>query len=248
MSNNNASTALILAAGEGTRMKSDIAKVLHRVGGQAMIRHVIDSVREAGISRVLVVVGYQADTVKAELRDQDLEFVLQEERLGTAHAVLMAEAALESFEGTVIVLTGDTPLLKSDTISELIGFHRRENSDATVLTAVLEDASGYGRIIRDENNNFVKIVEHGDAGREERKVKEINSGIFCFDCRKLFHALDEVEKDNVQKEYYLTDVIDIFRSRGWPVQAYPVGDSDQVMGVNSIEQLKQAERVMKDNG
>lgn len=248
MNNSNGTTALILAAGEGTRMKSGMAKVLHKICGKPMVRYVIDSVKEAGVSRILVVVGYRAETVENELEDEDVEFVLQKERLGTAHAVLTAWEKLKSFDGTLVVLTGDTPLLESSTLRNLIKFHKDRNASATVLTAVLSDATGYGRIIRDEQQRFVEIIEHGDADESALKIREINSGIFCFDCQRLFSVIGEVKRENVQGEYYLTDIVSIFMGQNWPVETYTVQNSDQVMGVNNIEQLQHVERMMKDNG
>jgi bifunctional UDP-N-acetylglucosamine pyrophosphorylase/glucosamine-1-phosphate N-acetyltransferase len=248
MKNSNSTTALILAAGEGTRMKSDMAKVLHKICGKPMVHYVIDSVREAGVSRILVVIGYRAETVEDELEIEGVEFVLQRERLGTAHAVLAAREKLKSFDGTLIVLTGDTPLLESSTLRNLVNFHEDQNASATVLTAVLGDATGYGRIIRDEQQRFVEIVEHDDADEKAKKVREINSGIFCFDCQKLFSVLGEVKRDNIQGEYYLTDIVSIFMGRSWTVETFIVENSVQVVGVNNLEQLQYVERMMKDNG
>ncbi|MBU8920855.1 MAG: NTP transferase domain-containing protein [Bacteroidales bacterium] len=244
MSGNNGLAAVILAAGQGTRMKSDMAKVLHQLCGRPMIRYVVDAAGSIDPERIILVVGYQAEAVMKEMDGEDVEFALQEERLGTGHAVLQAGSLLEGFSGTVMVLTGDTPLLRSVTLAALLETHRDSCASATVLSAVLEDATGYGRIIKDKQGQFLKIVEHKDASDDEKKVNEINSGIFCFESRDLFSALAGVGKENAQGEYYLTDVMSILREEGRKTVVHLCLDRQEVMGINDVDQLKEAERLM----
>ena len=240
--------ALILAAGEGTRMKSDLAKVLHTVCGKTMIRHVIETIQAVAPNRIVVVIGHQADSVRDELEGEEVEFVLQNERLGTGHAALIAEPLFSDFSGTIVVLNGDTPLLKAEMLESFIKFHAGAGASATVLSAILDDPSGYGRILRDDGGNFVRIVEHKDANEAERDVREINSGIFCFECRDLFPSLKKVDRRNVQGEYYITDVMEILKCEEKLVAVYLSGQKDEVLGINDYDQLKVAERLMEENG
>jgi bifunctional UDP-N-acetylglucosamine pyrophosphorylase/glucosamine-1-phosphate N-acetyltransferase len=246
-------SAVILAAGEGTRMKSGLAKVLHEICGRPMIAHVLESLEELSPSKTIVVVGHQADAVierlsGVETSGGELEFVMQKERLGTGHAVMQARPVLERFKGTIMVLTGDTPLLKGSTLGAFLRFHREADASATVMSAVVEDATGYGRILKDDNGDLMGIIEHKDATEEQRLIGEFNSGIFCFESDLLFTALQRVDRRNVQGEYYLTDVIGILRSDGCRVAVYRIENSDEVMGVNDRDQLELAERMMKGDG
>ena len=240
--------AVILAAGEGTRMKSDLAKVLHRVGGVPMIRHVVAAVRGVCPERIVAVVGHQADAVMRELEGEGLEFALQRERLGPGHAVMQTRPLLDGFDGTLIVLTGDTPLLRAGTLASLVEYHRSRGASATVLSAVLDDATGYGRIVRDTAGDLLRIVEHKDASEQELLIREINSGIFCFEREDLFTALERVDRRNVQGEYYLTDVMEILRRSGRRTAVHQCPDPGEVMGVNDLEQLAQAERILGGDG
>lgn len=245
--------AVILAAGEGTRMKSDLAKVLHEINGRTMIEHVLNALSEVSPSKTIIVVGHQAEAVKERLSGDDikyegLDFALQSERLGTGHAVMQAGPALEGFEGTIMVLTGDTPLLSGSTLAEFLRFHREMGVSATVMSAVLDDASGYGRIVRDDNDDLLEIVEHKDATEKQRLLGEFNSGMFCFESDILFPALDRVDRGNVQGEYYLTDIMGILRGDGLRVAVFRIDNSDEVMGINDREQLALAERMMKGDG
>ncbi len=239
---------LVLAAGEGTRMKSDLAKVLHEVGGRTMIRRVIDTVRGVGADKILVVIGHQAEAVKRELSDEGVEFVLQTERLGTGHAVMTAEPRLDGFRGTLVVLNGDTPLLETGTLEDFITHHRKAGNSATVLSALLDDPSGYGRIVRDGAGLFERIVEHKDATEEQRDIKEINSGIFCFECPDLFSALKRLDRRNVQGEYYITDVMGILKEQGKLVDAFTSDRREEIIGINDVEQLEAAERLLRNDG
>lgn len=240
--------ALILAAGEGTRMKSPIAKVLHTLCGRSMIRYVIDAVRTVSPRRIIVVVGHQAEAVADELDGENLEFVVQKERLGTAHAAMMAEPVLDGFDGTLLVLNGDTPLLTAATLREFVAHHRDGEAAATVLSAELDDPTGYGRIIRDGDGALLRIVEHKDATVDERETHEINSGIFCFECESLFAALGKVGRRNVQGEYYITDVMEILHRDGRKTAVYRCDESDRVIGINDLDQLRAAERMIRGDG
>lgn len=228
--------AVILAAGQGTRMKSDTPKVLHPVCGKSMIRHVVDSARAAGMRRVIVVVGHGAEKIRAELGDS-VEYAFQEEQLGTGHAVLQAEQLLESFDGTVVILYGDVPALSGATLSRLIKTHASEQNIVTVLTAFLDDPTGYGRILYDEEGCVARIVEDRDATPEEKTIKEINSGTYCFKKTFLFDALKKTPRGNAQNEYYLTDAVEFIRRENLKTGAFRLEDAREIMGVNTRLQL-----------
>ena len=236
--------SLVLAAGKGTRMKSSLPKVLHTVGGQPMVQHVLDAAISAGATRNIVVVGFGAQVVAEALGDQ-AEFVVQTEQLGTGHAVLQAKELLSQFTGTVLVLCGDTPLLEGAELSRLVSAHREKGAVASVLTAHMPDPAGYGRVIRDDRGQVTKIVEQKDATPEERQVSEVNTGIYCFECQPLFAALANVTCANAQGEYYLTDVIGILVNQGQVVWAVPVQDYRQTLGINSRIQLAEAESILR---
>ena len=235
---------IILAAGKGTRMKSAHPKVLHQVCGKAMVRHVLDAAEAAGSKRNIIVVGFGADEVRAELGNA-AEVVVQAEQLGTGHAVLQAEPLLQDAHGTVMVLCGDTPLLTGALVKKLYEEHEKAGAKATVLTAVMPDATGYGRVIRTAAGNVEKIVEHKDATEEERAVREVNSGIYCFEKDALFSALKNVGCDNAQGEYYLPDVLSILRERGEKIWAVAADDYEETLGVNSRMHLAQAEKILR---
>lgn len=241
-------SVLVLAAGEGTRMKSDLAKVLHKIGGASMISRVIKTVCGVASSKVIVVIGHQAEAVRRELSGERVEFVLQSERLGTGHAVMMAEPLLSGFTGTLVVLNGDTPLLRTETLEAFMAYHREAGNVATVLSALLEDPSGYGRIVRDGSGDFERITEHKDATEEQLGIHEINSGIFCFECPDLFSALRRVDRRNVQGEYYLTDVMELLGADGKRIDAFKSDRCEEVLGINDIEQLEAAERLLQGDG
>ena len=237
--------ALILAAGEGMRMRSSLAKVLHLLGGTPMIRHVADLCRQLPLKRTLVVVGHQADRVRAALNGEPVEFVLQVEQHGTGHAVRQAEEALRGFEGDLLVLSGDVPLLTAQTVGTLLEAHRNAGAQATFLTTRLVSPTGYGRVIRGPQGGVLRIVEELEATPEERRVTEINAGIYCFACPPLFEALGSVGSSAVKGEQYLPDVINIFRNRGLKVQALPAPDAQEVLGVNTRAELAQAYAVLR---
>ena len=234
--------AVILAAGKGTRMESDLPKVLHKVCDQTMVHYVIQAAKDAGATDVIVIVGYEGQLVKREIVDV-VDFAEQREQLGTGHAVMCARDLIGS-EGDTVILCGDTPLITAETIKKLREKHRRESNGVTVLSAIVEDPTGYGRIIRDSEGNFIKITEHKDCTEEELKVNEINSGMYVFNSEALNFSLDKITNDNSQGEYYLTDTIQIIKSTGLKVNAMPVDDVDEILGVNTKAQLTEAEKIM----
>jgi bifunctional UDP-N-acetylglucosamine pyrophosphorylase / glucosamine-1-phosphate N-acetyltransferase len=236
--------AVILAAGQGTRMKSKLYKVLHPVCGKAMVQHVVDQISSLQMKQMVAVVGHGAEKVQEQLGDH-IQYVLQEEQLGTAHAVMQAEEVLANEEGVTLVVCGDTPLITSETMEKLLAEHESLGAKATILTAKPEDPTGYGRIIRNSEGTVERNVEHKDATEEERKVTEINTGTYCFDNKALFDALKKVNNDNVQGEYYLPDVIEILKNAGEVVAAYQTPDFDETLGINDRVALSKAESFMK---
>ncbi|MGV8146041.1 MAG: bifunctional UDP-N-acetylglucosamine diphosphorylase/glucosamine-1-phosphate N-acetyltransferase GlmU [Alkaliphilus sp.] len=234
--------SIILAAGEGKRMKSQMPKVLHKVCGQAMLNHVIDATRSLDVEECIVVIGHKGDEVKKAL-PSGVKSVVQEAQLGTGHAVMMADEYIDE-EGVVIVLCGDGPLITQNTLRELIDCHKKGQYSATVLTTDLDKPTGYGRIIR-LGNQLKKIVEEKDTSAEEKEIKEINSGIYCFDANGLKRALPLIENTNAQKEYYLTDVLSIIKEFGEKIGVYKTKEYNDIMAVNSRVQLAEVENVMR---
>lgn len=236
--------AVILAAGKGTRMKSALPKVLHAVGGKSMLRHVMTAAEQAGAKRMLVVVGFGGDKVQAEI-GAAAEFVLQAEQLGTGHAMMQVQPVLAGFSGTILLLCGDTPLLTGQALLDLVAAHQQSGAAATVLTAMPADATGYGRILRDESGQVLGIVEQKDATAEQKQIGEINTGIYCFEAAPLFAALAGLTCNNAQKEYYLTDVLAILAQAGQQVGAVEVADFQETLGINSRLQLAEAEKILR---
>lgn len=236
--------AVVLAAGQGTRMKSKLYKVLHPVSGKAMVEHVIDQVEACGITKVVTIVGHGAEKVQMVLGDR-CEYALQAEQLGTGHAVMQAEAILGSVDGTTLVICGDTPLLTKETLQNLLHHHEETRAKATILTAHADNPQGYGRVIRNQANHVEKIVEQKDASPEEARVQEINVATYAFDNRALFQALAQVGNDNAQGEYYLTDVIGILKAQGETVSAYQMPDMEEALGVNDRIALAEANALMR---
>ncbi len=232
---------LILAAGQGTRMKSGLAKVLHPLCGKPLVEHVVRSAQTAGVARTVVIVGHQAEQVKESLKGLEVEFVLQAEQKGTGHAVMQALPIIEKFAGELLVLYGDVPLIKPATILSLLKSHREERNACTMLSTVIDQPGGYGRIIRDQDGSVSKIVEAKDATPAELSVKEINPAIYSFENQKLVEALSQLKPNNKQGEYYLTDVIGIFRAKGMKIAAQIVADSREVLGINTPEELAECE-------
>ena len=236
--------AVVLAAGQGTRMKSKLYKVLHPVCGKSMVEHVIDNINTLNTNRIVTVVGHGAEMVKETLGNKS-EYVLQAEQLGTAHAIQQADQLLGSLEGTTLVVCGDTPLIRPETMQALFDHHQKTNAKATILTAITDNPTGYGRILRDSTGQVSQIVEQKDATEEQRLVKEINTGTYCFDNKLLFETLKLVKNDNAQGEYYLPDVIEILQKQGEMVSAYVTNDFDETLGVNDRFALSQAEELMR---
>ncbi|MEW9702451.1 bifunctional UDP-N-acetylglucosamine diphosphorylase/glucosamine-1-phosphate N-acetyltransferase GlmU [Paenibacillus sp. SI8] len=236
--------AIVLAAGQGKRMKSKLYKVLHPVVGKPMVGHVVDTLKHIETTRTLVIVGYGAEAVQAYLGD-GVEYALQTQQLGTGHAVLQAKEALGAEEGMTIVICGDTPLISDETLKSMIALHQESGASATILTAKLDNPFGYGRIIRGEDGRVSRIVEQKDCTPEEAAVQEMNTGTYIFDNRKLFDALSSVTNNNVQNEYYLTDVIGILAGQGEVVQGYCMADVSESIGVNDRVGLAEAEVLFK---
>ncbi len=229
-------SAIVLAAGKGTRMKSSKNKVMHEVLGKPMIGHVVDRLSSIDVDEVVMVVGHQASAIQDYLKDRVI-YAMQEPQQGTGHAVMQA-TALEGKSGDTLILYGDCPLISVETMKTM--FEHNQGKALTVLTAVLEDPAQYGRIVRDEQGNILKIVEYKDANDEERKIKEINTGIYCVSNELLFKHLADLTNDNVQKEYYLTDLVEIFAKHRYDVQGLVVEDINEVMGVNDRFDLLKA--------
>jgi len=235
--------SVILAAGEGKRMKSKNSKVVHTICGKAMIEWVLKAVEEAAVKDIVTVVGHRADQVKGLLGSRTL-YAEQNEQLGTGHAVMQAKPFLEGKDGYVLVLCGDTPLITARSISGALEFHMKSGNSATIITAEVDRPEGYGRIVRDSDGNVARIVEHRDASESELKIREINSGMYCFTIKHLLEALDEIESSNSQGEYYLTDAIEILVGKGYKAAAYKIDDPDEIMGVNDRVQLAEAARIL----
>ena len=234
----NALAVVILAAGKGTRMESDLPKVLHEVGGKPMVSHVIQRAVELGAEKIISIIGYQHELVKETLATEPTEFALQLEQLGTGHAVLQCKTQLSEFDGDVLILSGDVPLISFQTLKSLLQTHQTSNTKATLLSAIVEDASGYGRVIRNKNNNLDRIVEHKDANDDELRVNEMNAGIYVFDSKTLFELLPQVGNNNAQGEYYLPDVLSLILERGGKVAIEKTNYITEIQGVNTIQQLR----------
>lgn len=238
--------AIILAAGISTRMNTQLAKVLHEVCGRPMLAYVLDACREVGVKKMFVVVGFSSEQVKEQFSGaDDIVWVQQDEQLGTAHAVLCCKEHLEDFVGETLVLCGDGPLIRAKTLQTLIEKHEAGQSAATLATAVLEDPSEYGRIIRDAYGNIQGIIEDGDCTPEQRAIKEVNPSYYLFNNKILFEAIEKVEPDNVKKEYYLTDAVSGIIATGHRVLAVTAVQPEEAMGVNSREQLSAASKIMQ---
>ncbi len=236
--------AVILAAGKGTRMNSDLAKVLHPIGGRPMLAYSVDLARAVGAERIVAVIGHQAQQVRELCAAPGLLFVEQRPQLGTGHAVLQAREAFSGFAGRVLILCGDVPLLKTATIAALIDHHDATGAAVTVMTVVLPDPGNYGRVVKEANGEVMKIVEARDATAAEKEIREINTGIYCADCEFLFAAVTRIGNCNAQREYYLTDIMEIARQDGVRAQAYVAEEAVEVMGINTPEELAYARRVV----
>src|SRR5438105_5051909 len=240
---------VILAAGLGTRMKSRQAKVLHKLGGRPLIAHVCRTAAKLEPHKIYVVVGHQAEEVQkaaAEaLSNDEGVFVTQSKQLGTGDAVMAVRGELHKANSTVLILSGDVPLVRVETLQALISQHRVENASCTILSVRLENPTGYGRILRDEDGSFVKIIEQNDATDEQRQIREVNAGIYCFEAQQLFAALERVQPANSQGEYYLTDVAEILRTEKQKVAVYHHHDAREVSGVNTRAELAEFENLLR---
>lgn len=236
---------VILAAGKGTRMGSDLPKVVHAVAGRPMIQWVVDAARRAGAARIILVVGHEAGRVRALFAGaRDVDFVEQAEQLGTGHATLMAEPALRGFRGDVIVLAGDGPLVRAATLRRLVERHRAAGAAATLASAVVPDPTGYGRIVRDASNRFAGIVEHRNATDEQRAIREIYPSYACFDAAALFAELRDLEPDPLAGELYLTDVPARLLGRGGRVEVVDAVPAEDVLSINTPQQLAEVDAIL----
>jgi len=236
--------AVILAAGKGTRMKSELPKVLHPICGQPMLSYPLDAAEQAGFQKLAVVIGHQAEQVRQQFSERQVSWVEQTEQLGTGHALMCAAEVLEGFTGTLLLLCGDVPLLQADVLKQVLDYHRHEKATVTVLTAEMQDPTGYGRIIR-SNEQVQQIVEEKDATEAQRRINEINTGTYLFDAKFVFAALKNLKTDNAQGEYYLTDVVAAAAHAGHKVRGVVIPDATQMMGINDRRQLAEAEAVMR---
>jgi UDP-N-acetylglucosamine diphosphorylase/glucosamine-1-phosphate N-acetyltransferase len=235
---------IIMAAGKGTRMKSDLVKVLHQINNRPMVHYVIDLAKKVGSEKTILVIGHQKEKVIKVCHNMDVQFAIQEEQLGTGHAVQITEELLKNYQGDILVLSGDVPLLKVETIKRLIIKHNESNAIVTLLTAEIDNPAGYGRIIRNHEGNILRIIEHKDATPEELQIKEINVGIYIFKKDELFQTLKLIKNDNVQGEYYLPDVVKLYVDRREKVVPLLTPDFNETRGINTLGQLKLAETIL----
>jgi len=241
--------AIVLAAGQGTRMKTDLPKVLVEVCARPMIHFALNALEEAGIQRKLVVVGYRAGDVRRELAARNgIAFVLQSEQLGTGHAVKVCRDELADHDGPVLVVTGDSPLAQSESFAQLLNLYEQDRPACILGTQYNDRPTGLGRIVRDEEGNFLGIVEEKDATEQQRAITEVNMSTYVFDCRELFHALDHVQNDNRQREYYVTDCPGILRNEGKDVRALPVLKPCEALSINTLADLERVEAEMRKMG
>jgi bifunctional UDP-N-acetylglucosamine pyrophosphorylase/glucosamine-1-phosphate N-acetyltransferase/UDP-N-acetylglucosamine pyrophosphorylase len=237
--------AIVLAAGKGTRMQSDLPKVLFPVCDRPLIRYVLDALREAGVEKLIVVVGYRSALVRQALSDYDnIEFVEQTEQLGTGHAVMVCRDRISDFQGPVFVVAGDSPMLQASSLRTLLERYRQSGAVCLLGTLLHPDPSGLGRIVRDENGDFTGIVEDKDCTPAQRQINEVNMSTYLIDCQQMLSALQDVNRNNQQGEYYITDVPGILIARGLVVRAEPVLQACEALSVNTIEQLQQVEQEM----
>ena len=236
--------AIVMAAGKGTRMKSKKSKLVQKIYGKEIIKRSVENAQKAGIEDIVAIVGYQKEEIQ-EVLGNTVKYAMQEEQLGTGHAVMQTTQFLEGKKGKVLVLNGDVPLIRPETLKKLVEKSTENKEYATLLTAIYDDPTGYGRIIRDEGGNIKGIVEHKDATEEQKEIKEINAGIYCFDIEELLKALKEIKPNNVQGEYYLTDVIKIMNDKGLKTGAVIVEDNTEILGINDRIQLEILTRILR---
>jgi UDP-N-acetylglucosamine diphosphorylase/glucosamine-1-phosphate N-acetyltransferase len=240
---------VIMAAGKGKRMKNpDRSKVLYELNGKPMIQYVVELAQKINSEMIIPIVGHQKEAVMDFLKNKfpdetgKIKFAIQDEQLGTGHALMQTKEILKNFDGDVLILSGDVPLLKFETIDSFLKFHKENNFDASLISAVFENPTGYGRVLRNEKGDFYDIREEKDCSDEEKKCREINSGIYIIDNKILFEALKTLKTDNSQEEYYLTDVFKYFKSIGKKIGAYTVDNAVEITGVNTVEQLEELEK------
>lgn len=240
--------AIIMAAGKGTRMGGDLPKVVHEVAGKPMVYWVVKACKEAGAKRCILVVGYKAELVREALAGEEgVEFVEQTEQLGTAHAVQMAEPVFEGKPiGDVFVLAGDGPLIRAQTLSRLVEVHRRTNAAATLATSIIDDPTGYGRIVRDSDSQFDAIVEQKDATEAQRAIQEVNPSYYCFDGQKMFKTIDQIGANNAQGEYYITDAPGLLKTSGQTVTIVDAVPPEDVLSINNPDQLATVDLILRD--
>lgn len=236
--------AIVLAAGKGTRMKSDLHKVLHPIGGKAMALHLVTTLEEVGVAQTYFIVGHGAESVMDTIGTR-VKYCLQQEQLGTGHAVLQAEAELKGKEGITLLINGDTPLITSTTLKNMIALHQQEKAALTLLTTKMENPYGYGRVVYGANQSVQCIVEEKDATEEQKRIQQVNVGVFCVDNQKLFSALHRITNHNSQGEYYLTDIIPILLGDGERICAYETKDTEETVSINDRLALSQAEAILR---
>ncbi len=225
-------------------MRSEAAKVLHVLHGKPLLKYVIDLAYKIKPDRIFVVVGFQKEEVKKKFVSENIVFIDQEKQLGTGHAVMQVKFFLGNFKGEVLVLSGDVPFLKEKTVNKMIRDHRSNNAAITILTAEKDNPSGYGRVVRNSNNNIERIAEETDCSKTEKNINEINSGIYCFNIKFLLESLEEIDQNNTQREYYLTDIIKMAFDNSLPVTSVKVSNPEEVNGINTIEDLVEAEKFL----
>ncbi len=236
---------IILAAGKGTRMENSLPKVLIPILGKPALEYVLDTAEKLNPNLTLVVIGYQADRIRKKFAKRKLEFVLQKEQLGTGHAAYQTENVLKNYEGNVLVLCGDMPLVKIETLERLLSQHKKMASKCTVLTLKTKISNDFGRIIRDDKGQMLKIVEFKDAFGKVKNVDEFNSGVYCFDKELFFNALSSIGHNNIQKEYYLTDTIEYSVKNGYPVASIQTADPSEIVGINSPDDLRRVVELLE---
>ncbi len=237
--------AIILAAGKGTRMKSELLKVLHQVAGKPILNYVLDTVLALGVDEVFLVVGHQAEQVRQAIRYPKVTFVEQVQQLGTGHAVLQVDPLLDSKKDqTILVLAGDCPLIEVETLTNMLAIHHESNATGTILTTDMPDPGSYGRIIRGQMGTVLGIKEAKDCSKNELEISEINTGVYAFDASVLFEQLNRVDTNNAQNEYYLTDVIRLMKESGEPIEAYCTSDPDEVVGINTRMDLAKINQIV----